>query len=236
MPGMAGRAEDLLRVMDRLGVELACVSSSEAIFYDMRSGNAALAREVARHERLRGYVFGNPNGVAASLQEIRHYLREPGFVGVKLYSGGYVGKVLDCEEHERMLAAVAEEFPWALILFHCGENDPRNFAGIVRLAGLFPQLTFLAGHMGSKLWREALPVISRAPNVIAEISAPVPARCRIEDAVKWTGAERVVFGSDFPIIHPAYMLGCVQDADVSEEAKGLILEGNARRLLANAKA
>jgi predicted TIM-barrel fold metal-dependent hydrolase len=72
--------------------------------------------------------------------------------------------------------------------------------------------------------------------VVAEISAPVPARCRIEDAVKWMGAERVVFGSDFPIIHPAYMLGCVNEAEVSEEAKGLIVEGSARRLLARAEA
>jgi len=235
LPGVTGRADDLLRLMDRLDTETTCASSAEAIFYDMHAGNAALARDLRRHHRLRGYVFGNPNHVPASVEEITRWLQEPGFVGVKLYSGGYVGKPLDCEEHQRILSAVAGRFPWALVLFHCGENDPRNFPGLVRLASEFPELTFLAGHMGSKLWRDALPVLSQAPNIVAEISAPVPARCRIEDAVRWMGAERVVFGSDFPLIHPAYMLGCVRDADVSEEAKRLILEGNARRLLGRAQ-
>ena len=236
LPTRGGTAEALLRAMDRLGIEATAVSSAEAILYDMTAGNAALARDIAAHERLRGYVFGNPNFVAESREELRRYLELPRFIGVKLYSGAYIGKPLDCTEHCELLELVACEYPWAIVLFHCGENDPRNFAALASVARGFPGLTFLAGHMGSKLWREALPVLCTEPNIIAEISAPVPARPRIEDAVRVMGPERVVFGSDFPIISQGYMLGCVQDAQVPEAAKRMILHDNAARILARAEA
>ena len=159
---------------------------------------------------------------------------EPGFIGVKLYSGGYIGQPLNCPGHARVLELLACEFPRSLVLVHCGENDPANFPGLVTLARQFPALTFLAGHMGSKLWRQALPILAEAPNVIAEICAPVPARNRIEDAVGIMGADRVVFGSDWPVITQPYMLGCVRDADISEDQRRAILHDNARRLLQGA--
>ena len=46
------------------------------------------------------------------------------------------------------------------------------------------------------------------------------------------GAQRFLFGSDYPICNPAMFLGGVLlDTDISEEEKALILAGNAKRLL-----
>jgi predicted TIM-barrel fold metal-dependent hydrolase len=46
------------------------------------------------------------------------------------------------------------------------------------------------------------------------------------------GAERFLFGSDFPTCNPAMFLGGVLlDTDISEEEKRLILAENAKRLL-----
>lgn len=224
-PSPVGRCgpDDLLRVMDRLDIRLTAVSSTEAILHDMAGGNEALARDLAGRERLRGYVFGNPNFVEASREQLRRYLDNEQFIGVKLYSGAYVGKALNCPEHFMILDVVAHEFPWALVLFHCGENDPANAAGLADVADRFPELTFLAGHMGAGRWREALPTLAAHRNIIAEISAPVAARCRIEDAVRIMGPDRVVFGSDFPIISPGYMLGCVLDAGIARQHKEMLL-------------
>lgn len=228
-------AEDLLREMDRHQIEVTAVSSALAIMYDMVEGNAALARDIATSDRLRGYVFANPNSVATSIAQARRYLVQERFIGMKMYSGAYVGRPLDCPEHREVLQVVAQEFPGRIMLFHCGENDPANFAGLARLADCFPSLTFLAGHMGSKLWRQALPQLAPCANVLAEICAPVPARHRIEDAVHIMGADRVVFGSDFPLIRQGYMLGCVTEAQIGDEARRRILHDNAVRLLASAE-
>jgi predicted TIM-barrel fold metal-dependent hydrolase len=50
-------------------------------------------------------------------------------------------------------------------------------------------------------------------------------------AVRELGAERVVFGSDAGSRSFASQLAKVQDADIPEDAKKLILRDNLRRLL-----
>ncbi len=45
------------------------------------------------------------------------------------------------------------------------------------------------------------------------------------------GSDRILFGSDYPLLAQARLLQEINSADLSEEEKGLILAGNARRLL-----
>lgn len=227
--------DDLLRVMARHEIRLTLVSSSDAVAYDMAAGNAALSRDIESHEQLRGYVFANPNYVQESCEELRRYLELPHFVGVKLRSGACVSKPLSCREHYEILTLVSHEYPWALILVHCSENDAGDFAALGELAKRFPELTFIAGHMGAGRWREALPLLSAETNIVAEISAPIAARPRIEDAVGIMGPERVVFGSDFPLISQAYTIGAVQDAAIPQQHREMILFDNADIILRRAQ-
>ncbi len=45
------------------------------------------------------------------------------------------------------------------------------------------------------------------------------------------GADKILFGSDYPLLAQTRLLGEVNSADISEETKMLILGGNAQRLL-----
>jgi predicted TIM-barrel fold metal-dependent hydrolase len=45
------------------------------------------------------------------------------------------------------------------------------------------------------------------------------------------GAEKVLFGSDYPVMSQARVLAEMRTADISEKERELILGGNARRLL-----
>jgi predicted TIM-barrel fold metal-dependent hydrolase len=49
--------------------------------------------------------------------------------------------------------------------------------------------------------------------------------------VNEAGADRVLFGSDMPLMDPRPQIGKIITADISDEAKQLILGDNARRLL-----
>ncbi len=220
----------LRRVMDVNGIERIVVSSVESIMYDMASGNRSVAQVVRHAPRVFGYVFLNPNLMAESFEELERYAADPRFVGVKMYSGVYIGQPLNCAGHRTFLERIADKHPRLVALFHCGENDPNNFQGILDLARAFPSLKFIMGHMGSALWPQALAAAQQADNIFAEICAPVPARPRVEDAVKALGAGRVLFGSDYPIINPAYMLGTVLGADISDDDRRQILCENALRL------
>ena len=53
----------------------------------------------------------------------------------------------------------------------------------------------------------------------------------VEYAAERLGAERVLFGSDMPGSDCYHNLGKVTGADLSEEAKAMILCGNAERIL-----
>ena len=221
----------MLRVMDANRVERIVLSSTEAILYDMTSGNRAVAEIVHHSPRVFGYIFLSPNRIAESFEELECYANDPRFLGVKMYSGAYIGQPLNCPAHKKFLERIAAKFPRLIILFHCGENDPNNYPGILELARLFPSLKFIMGHMGSALWPQALAAAQQAPNLYPEICAPVPARPRTEDAVKAVGADRVLFGSDYPVINPAYMLGTILGADISDADRQKILYENALRLL-----
>ena len=220
----------LLRVMDANQVERIVVSSTESIMYDMVGGNQEVAGIMEQSPRVFGYIFLSPNRPAESFAELERYGNNPRFLGVKMYSGVYIGHPLNCPAHRKFLERIAAQFPRLVILFHCGENDPNNFAGILALARQFPTLKFFMGHMGSALWPQALAVAQEQPNLFAEICAPVPARPRIEDAVKALGADRVLFGSDYPVINPAYMLGTILGADITDADRRRILCENALRL------
>jgi predicted TIM-barrel fold metal-dependent hydrolase len=50
-------------------------------------------------------------------------------------------------------------------------------------------------------------------------------------AVECAGEDRVLFGTDLPMLSPATTLGKVMDADVSDDVKQRILRGNTARIL-----
>ncbi|MDO8567618.1 MAG: amidohydrolase family protein, partial [Dehalococcoidales bacterium] len=50
-------------------------------------------------------------------------------------------------------------------------------------------------------------------------------------ATQLVGAEKILFGSDYPLLSPARLLKDINSVNLSDEARELILAGNARRLL-----
>ena len=53
----------------------------------------------------------------------------------------------------------------------------------------------------------------------------------IEELVDGVGVDRVLFGSDMPLMGPRTQIGKIITARISDEAKQKILGGNAGRLL-----
>ena len=79
--------------------------------------------------------------------------------------------------------------------------------------------------------RQAIDVALEHPNVYLETCSTFRTPGVIEQLVEEAGAERVLFGSDVPLMDPRAQLGKILTADISDDDKRLILGGNARRLL-----
>ena len=73
--------------------------------------------------------------------------------------------------------------------------------------------------------------IADLPNVLVDTSGSQPEAGMVEYAVRHLGAERVVYGSDWPIRDFGTQVARVLSAEISDEAKELILRGNAARVL-----
>jgi predicted TIM-barrel fold metal-dependent hydrolase len=53
---------------------------------------------------------------------------------------------------------------------------------------------------------------------------------RVDEAVAELGAERVLFGSDFPLLDVSICMGMMADAHLDDNTRDLIMSGNARRI------
>ena len=99
----------------------------------------------------------------------------------------------------------------------------------------FPDLPVVCAHWGGGLPFYALmPEVKQAmENVYFDTAAsPFLYTPQVYPQVsQLVGAEKILFGSDYPLLTQSRLLNEINAADLTEEARKLILSGNAQRLL-----
>ncbi len=225
IPG-CGTVENLLRLCDRYGIERALTSSAEAIVFDMRRGNEALAEALQADERLLGYVYCHPQHVEASCDEMDAYLSEPKFVGVKIHPS-YAQTPLGSEAMYELIAEVAKRAKLALI----HTFSPADAAAMDKIAGDFPELNIIMAHACGPHSRAAADVAARHGNLYLDFCCGHAIRGRVEYALERVGPGQIVFGSDMDLLDPAFTMGMFEEADMDDEERRAVFFGNAARLL-----
>ena len=79
--------------------------------------------------------------------------------------------------------------------------------------------------------KEAIAAARARPNFYLETCSTFRTPGVVEELVSKAGADRVLFGSDVPLMDPRPQLGKIITADIDAEAKRLVLGANAHRLL-----
>jgi len=228
---------NLLRAADRMGIERVIVFMGYPWTYeptpdDMRRENDQVLEAVAGSGgRAYGFVYVNPRHTEASLAEMDRCIEGGPMVGVKLWVA--VRCFEECldpiVERATELKAPVLQHTWYKIT---GNLPGESTAGdLAILAARHPKATFIAAHTGGD-WELGIRAIRGLPNVTAEICGGNPTAGFVEMAVRELGAERVMYGSDYSGRSFASQLAKVYGADISEEAKRLILAGNIKRMLA----
>lgn len=223
--GLPGHAEYALSLMDRHGIDIACVSNARALRHDYIAGNEMVADALRRWpNRFRGYAAINPLRLEEALNELRRRLDEPGFIGVKLHATQYQ-IAYDDPRHIKLVAQAAE---WQIpVLLHVLDSG----AALERLAEEVPDAILIAGHMGGAAWHSVLDIASRHPNIYLDISGACLEAGRVEAAVAIAGADRVLLGTDLPRLDPSAWLAVIQDeARLTAAQRTAILGRNMARL------
>lgn len=227
--GMIDDPKLMLHAMDKAGVDIACIFN---IFHpDGTTSNDLNAKFIAQHpDRFVGFAYVSPLLPKGMVAELARAIDELNFVAIKLYP-----PFTPWPFNQEMWFPIyefANERGLAIIFHtdHFHTNRPRYLADI---APLFPKANFVAGHSGNvpEARAEAIAAAQAHPNVYLETCSTFRTPGVIEQLVNEGGADRVIFGSDLPLMDPRPQIGKIITADISDEAKQLVLGGNASRLL-----
>ncbi len=98
--------------------------------------------------------------------------------------------------------------------------------------GKFPKTLFVGAHQIENIANEdRLKTFLDTPNFYWGTSSTICLKGAIEKIVRLGGADKLLFGSDFPLNNMAIRLGSILGADISQEDMKKIIGGNVARLL-----
>ncbi len=247
--------EGLLREMDESDVESAVVighwvidegtrakpftnkSNNDLIYFIGRSGG-----------RLRGLLSINVTGDGPlDLEILDEYLARPEFPGVKFFTG-YELYYADDSRLNPVFELLEKHS--AIAMFHTG--DTLLPSGHIRyahpipaddVAVAHPKVKIVLAHAGQHWMPDAGEVVGKNPNVWADISGwfvgrkDLPPHAaflkhQFQELIYWgVGCERLMFGSDWPLMAISPYIEFVEGCEfLSEAEKRMILYSNARRL------
>jgi uncharacterized protein len=221
--------EKLIPLLDRAGIDKAACMT----YVDLPGSNPDaldyLADAVSRFpDRLIAVARLNPSYRRGAAEALRRAVSELGFRGVKLHPTTTLAHPAD-EPTVALLQQAAEL--GVPVLFHCGDDPYTTPQAIAAGARQAADTAVVLGHMGGYFHvDDAIAMAERHRNLYLETSA-MPYPSKIAEAVDRVGAERVVFGSDGPGCNPRLEVEKVRMLGLGSDAEGLVLGGNAVRLL-----
>ncbi len=192
--------KELIHSMDKQGISHAVVYSLEPLTKTQE------ILDTTEPYRDRISVFASVNKeITDRVGYLTPYVESGAVRGIKIHPqvGGYSRG--DIFEATKDVIALAAEYRLP-VCFHTGHIPVEALSGIggnvdvksiEPLIKAFPSCTIVLNHIGWESWRQVLEIAVKHENVMVETSWQ-PAHV-VRRAVKTIGAQRVLFGSDYPM-------------------------------------
>ena len=136
------------------------------------------------------------------------------------------------------------------VVFHCGRvanarlNEYSDSSILMKVIEKYPETAFILTHMADGNAKDVLRIAKNYPNVYFDTSIVItgyppliqtnePSWTEdnpVVDVINAIGAERVLFGSDYPWGSPKHDIGRILGMKLNDEQKRLILSANSIRL------
>lgn len=241
-PKMA-TAEHLIAAMQREGVDRSVVMGMGWSTYGLaREVNDYIIASTAKFPQLlSGFCSVNPAWGIDAIREMER-CADAGLLGVgELHPDTQGFDLTDLPVMERLMGQ-ARELAWPVVV-HASEPVGHQYPGkghttpdkVYRFIQNFPENTIVCAHWGGGLPFYAL--MPEVPQVLRNVffdSAASPFLYRQEvfaEVAGLVGADRIVFGTDYPLISHRRLLKQVRDAGLNASDQAAILGGNAAALL-----
>ena len=225
--------DNYVSILDAAGVDrtnLNCIFHGDAF-----RGNDRVARFVETYpDRFVGVAFATPHYPEEAIPELERAFDVLGLKSLKVYPN-YYQKPIDDPGYFPI-------FEWCdsrniTIMSHSsagsGDNDftePRRF---VPLAHRYSNINWVLAHSGNSRigQKQAIEAAQASANIYLETCTSFGDHNTITDLVNGAGEDRVLFGSDMPLMDARNQVGRIVNADISNDAKRKVLGLNAIKLL-----
>ena len=194
------------------------------------------AQVAARPDLLVGVASVDLAKPMAAVRELRRAVKELGFKGLRILPWLWQLPPDDRRYYPLYAECIELGVPFCLQVGHAGPLMPsepgRPIPYLDHVACEFPELVIVGGHIGYPWTTEMIALATKYENVHIDTSAYKPSRYPTElvEFMRRHGRKKVLFGSNFPMIQPAACLAQVDALGLDDEARGLFLGGNARRV------
>jgi len=229
--------------MDEAGVDISVIVNIGWTTHEMCvETNDYIMESISRYpQRLVGFCVVQPQSHEAAAAEIKRCAKA-GIRGVGEMRPDL--QLVDLTDEIVMEPFVEVLRKHKLILLtHASEPVGHNYPGkggvtpdiLYSFIASFPDLTIVCAHWGGGLPFYALmPEVKKAMSNVFFDTAASPFLYAPEvynQVIQLIGADKILFGSDYPLLAQSRLLEEIEALDLPEETKGLILSGNAQRLL-----
>lgn len=227
-----GRLSTLLRQEKEAGVSKILVCSAATTSSQTPHINDYIAQTVQDHP-------GRLYGLGAMHQDFPHKeaeverLKAMGLRGVKIHPD-IQGVAMNDPRFDALYGALSEHN--LVLLAHTGDlrYHNSNTPEILDVLARFPRLKIICAHLGSwSNWTQGVTMLAGRENVYVDISSSLYALTpeKAAEIVRAYGANRVLFGSDFPMWTPAGELEKLARLGLTKEETECVLHKNAEELL-----
>ena len=236
-------ADELIASMDKAGVDISVIVNIGWTTHELCvETNDYILESIARYpQRLIGFCTVQPHSYEAAITEIERCAQE-GIRGVgEIRPDIQLFDLRDEEVIEPLIKVIRKHK--LILLTHASEPVGHNYPGkgtitpdmLYPFITSYPDLTIVCAHWGGGLPFYALmPEVKQAMNNVFFDTAASPFLYSPQiynQVIQLVGAEKILFGSDYPLLAQSRLLEEIRSLDLPEETRDLILSGNAQRLL-----
>jgi hypothetical protein len=236
-------ADELIASMDEAGVDISVILNYGWTTHELcLETNDYIMESVSRYpQRLVGFCAVQPQSPEAAIAEIERCAKA-GIRGVgEMRPDMQLFDLTDEVVMEPLVEALRKNK--LILLTHASEPIGHDYPGkgsitpdiLYPFIASFPDLKLVCAHWGGGLPFYALmPEVGKAmSNVFFDTAAsPLLYTPQVyNQVIQLVGADKILFGSDYPLLAQSRLLKEIEALDLPQETKNLILSGNAQRLL-----
>ncbi len=227
--------EFTIQSMDEANVSKSLISAWVAPNVVMISNDEVAAFVAKYPERLIGVGSVDISKPVQAVAEVKRCVNELGFKAIRVLPWIWELPPTNRLFYPIYAACCDANIPFCTQIGHTGplmSSEVGRPIYIDRVALDFPELTIVGGHIGYPWTEEAIAVATKHKNVYIDTSAFTIKRYppEIVRYLKTNGKEKVLFGTNYPMITPKQALKDIDKLDLESDTKKKFLFENAKKV------